>query len=93
MDSLAGHLLIAGPSLFDPSFRKAVVFIAHHDDEGAVGVVLNRSLEVPVSDAVPPMSGLVETAVWMPFSFWTSTAGVGITTASSAAKEGAEEKK
>lgn len=59
MDSLAGHLLIAGPSLFDPNFRKAVVFIAHHDDEGAVGVVLNRSLEVPVSEAVPPMSGLV----------------------------------
>ena len=60
MEPLAGQLLIAGPSLFDPNFRRAVVFIAHHDDEGAVGVVLNRSLEVPVREAVPPLSGLVD---------------------------------
>jgi putative transcriptional regulator len=60
MTHLAGQLLIAGPSLFDPNFRKTVVLIAHHDDEGAMGVVLNRSLEVAVSEAVPPLSGLVE---------------------------------
>lgn len=60
MSHLAGQLLIAGPSLFDPNFRKTVVLIAHHDDEGAMGVVLNRSLEVPVSEAVPPLSGLVD---------------------------------
>jgi putative transcriptional regulator len=59
MSHLTGQLLIAGPSLFDPNFRKTVVLLAHHDDEGAMGVVLNRSLEVPVSEAVPPLSGLV----------------------------------
>jgi putative transcriptional regulator len=59
MDSLRGQLLIAGPSLWDPNFRRTVVLIGHHDDDGAVGVVLNRSLDVPVSEAVPPLADLV----------------------------------
>ncbi len=60
MDPLTGQLLIAGPSLFDPNFRRTVLLIGHHDDDGAVGVVLNRSLEVPVREAVPALAGLVE---------------------------------
>jgi putative transcriptional regulator len=59
MDSLRGQLLIAGPSLWDPNFRRTVVLIGHHDDEGAVGVVLNRPLEATVEEAVPPLSPLV----------------------------------
>jgi putative transcriptional regulator len=58
--ALTGSLLIAGPSLWDPHFRRAVVLVGYHDDEGAVGVVLNRSLEVPVSEAVPALAGLVD---------------------------------
>ncbi len=60
MDSLRGHLLIAGSTLLDPNFRRTVVLIGHHDDEGAVGVVLNRASEVEVALAVPPLAGLVE---------------------------------
>src|SRR5262245_62446060 len=60
VDSLRGHLLIAGSALLDPSFRRAVVLVGHHDDEGAVGVVLNRESEVEVAAAVPPLAGLVE---------------------------------
>jgi putative transcriptional regulator len=60
VDRLTGSLLIAGPSLFDPNFRRSVVLIGHHDHDGAVGVVLNRSLEVPVSQAVPPLGDLVD---------------------------------
>jgi putative transcriptional regulator len=37
------------------------VLIGHHDDEGAVGVVLNQPFEVTVGDAVPPLAGLVPT--------------------------------
>ena len=51
MEPLSGHLLIAGTSLLDPNFRRAVVLIGHHDDEGAVGVVLNRASEVEVAVA------------------------------------------
>ena len=60
MESLQGHLLIAGSSLLDPNFRHTVVLIGHHDEEGAVGVVLNRRSEVEVADAAPPLAGLVE---------------------------------
>lgn len=60
MDSLGGSLLIAGPSLWDPNFRRTVVLVGQHDDEGAVGVVLNRATEVEVAEAAPPLAALVE---------------------------------
>ncbi len=60
MDSLGGSLLIAGPGLWDPNFRRTVVLVGHHDEEGAVGVVLNRATEVEVAAAAPPLAGLVE---------------------------------
>jgi putative transcriptional regulator len=41
-DTLAGSLLLAHPSLSDANFRRAVVLLSAHDDEGAMGVVLNR---------------------------------------------------
>lgn len=60
VESLRGHLLIAGSSLLDLNFRRAVVLIGHHDDDGAVGVVLNHESEIEVATAVPPLAGLVE---------------------------------
>jgi putative transcriptional regulator len=51
---LAGTLLLAVPSLRDPSFRRAVVFIAAHDaEEGAFGYVLNRPLHQRVAELLP----------------------------------------
>ena len=57
---LTGHLLLSNATLFDPNFRRTVVLIGHHDDEGAVGVVLNRPLDVTVDEAVPPLAALVQ---------------------------------
>src|SRR5436190_14335722 len=57
--SLTGHLLLSNASLFDPNFRRTVVLVGHHDEEGAVGVVLNRPFDVSVGDAVPPLADLV----------------------------------
>jgi putative transcriptional regulator len=59
MDSLHGQLLIAGPGLWDPNFRRVVVLIGNHDEDGAVGVVLNRAAEVSVAEAAPPLAELV----------------------------------
>jgi putative transcriptional regulator len=56
-DSLRGQLLIAAPSLYD-HFRRAVVLVLEHSDEGAMGVVLNRVSETLVADAVPSLRGL-----------------------------------
>jgi putative transcriptional regulator len=60
VQSLRGHLLIAGPDLKDPNFRRTVVLIGEHGEEGAMGVVLNRPSPVTVGDAVPPLAELVE---------------------------------
>ena len=58
MQSLQGKLLVSSPALVDPNFRKTVVLIAHHDDDGAMGLVLSRPSEVPATDAVPALEGL-----------------------------------
>ena len=60
MESLHGKLLISSPALFDPNFRRTVVLIAHHDEEGALGLVLNRPAELPVAVAAPQLAGLVD---------------------------------
>src|SRR5437660_10846556 len=58
MECLQGKLLVSSPSLIDPNFRKTVVLIAHHDDEGAMGLVLSRPSDVAASEAVPSLGGL-----------------------------------
>ena len=59
MESLRGHLLISNGGLFDPNFRHTVVLVGEHNADGALGVVLNRALNVTVQEAVPGLSGLV----------------------------------
>jgi putative transcriptional regulator len=60
VDSFKGQLLVATPSLYDPNFRRSVVLIAEHSDQGAMGVVLNRPSDSTVADAVPDLATLVE---------------------------------
>lgn len=40
--SLAGHLLIAMPSIQDPNFERSVVLLCAHSEQGAMGFVLNK---------------------------------------------------
>ena len=60
MESLRGHLLVASPALLDPNFRRTVVLITEHGEEGAAGLVLNRPSLVAVAVAVPQLEELVE---------------------------------
>jgi putative transcriptional regulator len=60
MTSLRGQLLIASPALFDPNFRRTVVLVTEHGDEGAMGLILNRPSETTVSEGAPPLQSLVE---------------------------------
>jgi putative transcriptional regulator len=60
VDSLRGQLLLGSPSLVDPNFRRAVVLVGEHgEDEGALGVILNRPTGVTVAEAVPTLAALV----------------------------------
>src|SRR4051812_50075202 len=60
MESLAGQFLVASPSILDPNFQRAVVFITAHSEEGAVGVILNRRSEATVGDAVPQLAPVTD---------------------------------
>ena len=58
MAFLTGWLLVSSPSLFDPNFRRTVVLMTHHDEEGAVGLVLSRPSELEIVEAVPELAEL-----------------------------------
>jgi putative transcriptional regulator len=58
-ESLAGQLLLASPALHDPNFIRTVVLVGVHNEEGAMGVVLNRPSEVTVGEAVPQLEQAV----------------------------------
>jgi putative transcriptional regulator len=60
VQSLSGQLLLASPTLMDPNFKRAVVLIGVHSEEGAMGVVLNRPSEVTVGEAVPALEQVVQ---------------------------------
>ena len=58
VSSLTGRLLVATPALADPNFDRAVVLLLDHDEEGSLGVVLNRPTPVGVGDILEPWAGL-----------------------------------
>jgi putative transcriptional regulator len=56
--SLKGQLLVASPTILDPNFRRTVVLMTEHGDEGAMGLILNRAAETTVGEAVPDLAWL-----------------------------------
>ena len=58
MESLTGHFLIASPAIHDPNFRRTVVFVTAHNEEGAIGLILNRRSEATVGEAVPQLGSV-----------------------------------
>jgi putative transcriptional regulator len=43
--TLVGRFLVAAPSMPDERFQKSVVFICKHDDDGALGIIVNNKVE------------------------------------------------
>jgi putative transcriptional regulator len=54
---LTGRLLVAAPMLDDPTFARTVVLLLDHDEDGSLGLVLNRPSHVPVGAVLPPWDG------------------------------------
>ncbi|MCL5979544.1 MAG: YqgE/AlgH family protein, partial [Gammaproteobacteria bacterium] len=50
--SLKNHLLIAMPGLHDGLFDRTVIVICEHTEEGAMGIVINRLLDLNLADAL-----------------------------------------
>jgi putative transcriptional regulator len=69
--SMANQLLIAMPGMADPNFSTTVTLICEHNDEGALGIVINRPLELNLGglfeqlDIENPDSGAAELPVLM----------------------------
>ncbi len=53
---LANQLLIASPALDDPNFARGVALICQHDEDGAMGVVINRPSEYTLGEILAQMS-------------------------------------
>ena len=45
-DSLCNQLLIAMPGMLDPNFSTTVTLVCEHNDEGALGIVINRPMDI-----------------------------------------------
>src|SRR5919201_1108794 len=68
MSSLAPAFLVSMPQMSDPNFRRAVVLLCKHGDEGAFGLVVNRPLMTTGRVTVnldPPASTDRELQVWI----------------------------
>lgn len=64
-DLAVGKILVAKPELADPNFAQSVVLIIHYDeDKGAVGLILNRRSNVPLSKALPDVKGAKDDPVY-----------------------------
>ena len=54
--SLTNHFLIAMPNLSDPNFYHAVTYICSHNDEGAMGIIINRPLDLFLGEILEQMN-------------------------------------
>lgn len=48
--NLTGHFLIAMPAMADPYFARSVTYVCEHNAEGAMGIVINRPIEMKLDD-------------------------------------------
>ncbi len=67
MASLRGQLLVAGPTLVDPNFHRTVVLVCEHDENGAMGLVLNRPSPILAEQAIPELGDALgpEETLWV----------------------------
>jgi putative transcriptional regulator len=54
--SLNNHFLIAMPGLTDPSFHHTATLICEHNEDGAIGIVINRPMGVSLGDILEHMN-------------------------------------
>ncbi|MDZ7751945.1 MAG: YqgE/AlgH family protein [Gammaproteobacteria bacterium] len=53
--NLTNHFLISMPSLADPNFHQTVTLLCAHNEDGAMGIVINRPLELELGEVLAQM--------------------------------------
>ncbi|HEX5418962.1 MAG TPA: YqgE/AlgH family protein [Gammaproteobacteria bacterium] len=56
MRSLQAHFLIAMPAMGDPNFNETVTYLCRHDEEGALGIVINRPTDMLLDEVFRQLS-------------------------------------
>ena len=46
--NLTNHFLVAMPGMQDPHFKRGVIYVCEHNEEGAMGLVINLPIEISV---------------------------------------------
>jgi putative transcriptional regulator len=64
LQTTSGIVLAAAHTLLDPNFKRAVVFIAQHEENGTLGYVLNRPLEPTLREILPDVQGFDAPLFW-----------------------------
>ena len=59
---LNNQLLVAMPALADPNFSHSVTLVCEHSERGALGIVINRPLEMKLSEVLEQLSLSTEDA-------------------------------
>lgn len=59
MESLRGQLLVATSAIGAGPFRRSVVYILDHDEDGALGLIINRPTAADVEDILPDWADIV----------------------------------
>jgi putative transcriptional regulator len=68
--NLTSHFLIAMPAMSDPNFSRTLTFICEHNERGALGIVVNRPIEVTLATLLrqveidPPQSPMAEQPIY-----------------------------
>ncbi len=61
LTDLSNHFLIAMPGMDDPNFQRTVTYICEHNENGALGLVINRPMEnIQLGDVLSQMDILVQ---------------------------------
>lgn len=55
LEPAKGRLLISEPLLEDPNFKRTIILLCEHDENGSFGFVLNRSMDMSVTDFIDDM--------------------------------------
>ncbi len=52
LNDLSHHFLVAMPNLKDPNFKQSVVYVCEHNDEGAMGLIINKPLQINLGNVL-----------------------------------------
>ena len=66
-ESLTGRLLVASPVLLDPNFRRSVVLLLEHGENGSLGLIVNKVTEISLPQVLPELKDSSQESNWLFF--------------------------